>query len=356
MKARRFLKQKYGSVYVSFAEPISLGDELGDRRQRFFEKNGEEEVEEEKRRFIQRLGFRILREVNGVAVAGATSVSATILLGAPGWGFRYRDFRERADELYRLIVFLGIRVTSSLLRNAGTFRESMGFLSANGLIEVIPRGREEVLVVLQGRRMALDFYKNNLIHAFLVPSLAVTCLREGVPVSQLVERIWWWLDLFRYEFPLPSRSTFAAQVDRFVAYLDEVGARREEQIDPAHPLSAALMNVLQNFREAYYVVALTCLHRLGTDGLSEKTLLEEIRKYYKTCLLLGEVTKSEGAGDITLRNALSRFGEMGFVRTESRGRGGREKWMTRGNDWTSLETFVTSLEESLKIHAAGASR
>ncbi|HXC51836.1 MAG TPA: 1-acyl-sn-glycerol-3-phosphate acyltransferase [Candidatus Limnocylindrales bacterium] len=354
MRARRFLKQKYGSVYVSFAEPISLSDELGDRKQRFGEKAGDPEVEEEKRRFIQRLGFRILREVNGVAVAGATSVSATVLLGATHWGFRYRDFRERADELYRLIVFLGIRPTSSLSRNAGTFRESMGFLSANRLIEVLPRGREEVLVVQQGRRMALDFYKNNLIHAFLVPSLAVTCLREGVPLSQLVERIWSWLDLFRYEFPLPSRSTFAAQVDRFLTYLEEVGAYRDGVLDAAHPLSAALMNVLQNFREAYYVQALTCLHRLGTDGLSEKALLEEVRKYYKTCLLLGEVTKSEGAGDVTLRNALSRFIEMGFVRSEGRGRGGREKWIVRGAEWPALEPFVIALEESLRIHAAGS--
>jgi hypothetical protein len=38
---------------------------------------------------IQRLGFQVLREINAVAVAGATSMSATALLGAPrppvGW-------------------------------------------------------------------------------------------------------------------------------------------------------------------------------------------------------------------------------------------------------------------------------
>lgn len=352
MKARRFLKQKYGSVYVSFAEPISLGDELGERKQRFGEAVGTPEVEEEKRRFIQRLGFRILREVNGVAVAGATSVSATVLLGAAHWGFRYRDFRDRADALYRLTGFLEIRPTASLVRNAGTFRESMSFLSSNGLIEVLPRGREEVLVVRQGRRLALDFYKNNLIHAFLVPSLVITCLREGVPVFGLVDRVWSWLELFRYEFPLPSRGELTGQVDRLLRYFEEAGAVDGDDIVDRNPLAAALLNVLQNFRESYYVVALTTLHRLGADGLTEKALLEEVRKYYKTCLLLGEVTKSEGAGDVTLRNALSRFVEMGFVRTEARGRGGREKRYVRGTAWDGLEAFVLALEESLRIHTA----
>ncbi|MFN2378426.1 MAG: 1-acyl-sn-glycerol-3-phosphate acyltransferase [Candidatus Binatia bacterium] len=352
MKARRFLKQKYGSVYVSFAEPISLRDELGERKHRFVEHPGGPEVEEEKRRFVQRLGFRILRDVNRAAVAGATSVSATVLLGAAHWGFRYRDFRARADALCSLTSFLGIRPTASLQRNAGTFRESMGFLSSNGLIEVLLRGREEILVVRQGRRLAMDFYKNNLIHAFLVPSLVVTCLREGVSRADLLDRVWQWLDLFRYEFPLPSRAELAAQVDGFLVYLDEVEAIRDGELVDSNPLVAALLNVLQNFREAYYVVALTILQRLVPDGLAQKALLEEIRKYYKMSLLLGEVTKPEGGGDVTLRNALNRLTEMGFVRTEKRGRGGKDVRILRGEAWPTLEPFVAGLEVSLRIHTA----
>ena len=81
-------------------------------------------------------------------------------------------------------------------------------------------------------------------------------------------------------------------------------------------------------------------------------MLEEVRKYYKTCLLLGEVTKSEGAGDVTLRNALNRCSEMGFVRAEARGRGGRDVRMARGASWEGLEAFVLSLETSLRVHGA----
>src|SRR6185369_16617672 len=85
VRARSVLKRRYGTVYVSFADPISLDGALGGLRTRFQVglKEPDPLGEEEKRKFIQRLGFRLLREVNGAAVAGATAISATALLGAP---------------------------------------------------------------------------------------------------------------------------------------------------------------------------------------------------------------------------------------------------------------------------------
>src|SRR5215813_8935443 len=64
LRARSILSKRFGTVYVSYGKPISLHEALGDRRERFHEESGQPAVEEEKRRFIQRLGFRILREVN----------------------------------------------------------------------------------------------------------------------------------------------------------------------------------------------------------------------------------------------------------------------------------------------------
>src|SRR5256885_3206228 len=83
LRARSVLKRRYGTTYVSFADPISLDQELGSLRERFRTGLGHAEVEDEKRRFTRRLGFRLLREVNHAAVAGATAVSASALLGAP---------------------------------------------------------------------------------------------------------------------------------------------------------------------------------------------------------------------------------------------------------------------------------
>src|SRR4029077_16126779 len=49
LKARAVLRQKYGTVYVTFAEPISLNDALGERRERFQQAIADPAIEEEKR-------------------------------------------------------------------------------------------------------------------------------------------------------------------------------------------------------------------------------------------------------------------------------------------------------------------
>ena len=69
LRVRSVLRQRYGSVYVTFAQPISLTEALGPQKERFLSRWGEPEVDKEKRRFVQKLGFRLLREVNAVAVA-----------------------------------------------------------------------------------------------------------------------------------------------------------------------------------------------------------------------------------------------------------------------------------------------
>src|SRR5207248_11552200 len=74
LRARSVLKRRYGTVYVSFADPISLNTALGPLRDRFRAGFGQAEVDDEKRRLIRRLGFRLLRDVNAAAVAGATAV------------------------------------------------------------------------------------------------------------------------------------------------------------------------------------------------------------------------------------------------------------------------------------------
>src|SRR5206468_3970005 len=146
LRARSVLKRRYGTVYVSYADPISLNAVLGPARERFAAGLGDPEGEEEKRRFIQRLGFRLLRAVNDAAVAGATAVSATALLGAPRAACRMSDFLaaaharapgrgavQRAARAHRLVARpLPLGVPAPGARGAGG--------RDRALARVLPRG------------------------------------------------------------------------------------------------------------------------------------------------------------------------------------------------------------------------
>ncbi len=343
VRARGILRQKYGTAYVTFAEPISLSAALGERRERFRKEAGDPRVEEEKRRFIQKLGFRLLREVNNATVAGATSVSATVLLSAPHAAMRFHDFLAAARTLTQYLLDHGIAITASLERNmASEFRESIHFLESGGLVQLIPDLEGLVLHVPPHKRMILDFYKNNTIHFFLLPALLSRALLRGLEGAALQEDVAWWLDLFRWEFPLPEREEVAVQLRGLLDYYRSARAigRPDGAVCPDHPLIRATAGILDNFEEGYWIAArgVAELNR----PMPRKALIALLRRRYETSLLLGEARKPEGGGTVTLGNGLERFRELGVIAMQDRGRG-RDRIVERGPAFDQLPALIRRL-------------
>jgi glycerol-3-phosphate O-acyltransferase len=343
LRAGRVLRQRHGTVYITFGEPLSLEECLGEAKPRFRAKQGLE-VESEKRRFVRKLGFRLLREVNAVAVAGATSVSSSVLLSLPNRACRQRDFVRRALALAEYLKSENVRFTSSLERNAvSEFRESLGFLESGGLIQRLPSDDGDVIYVPTEKRLALDFYKNNGIHFFLFPTLVTEALLRGLRGEALVEDVTWWLDLFRWEFALPEREAFRAGIERVISYLHSAGALSgafgAETLHD-HPFTGAVRGILDNFRESYWIAART-LARLPESGLPRKTVIERMRRTFRTSLLLGEVRKPEGNSAVTFGNALDQFAERSAISMSS-GKGKGKEPLVRSGDEKAVLTAVAN--------------
>jgi len=335
LKARTVLRQKYGTVYVTFADPISMRAVLGEAKERLRIGAGQAPIEEEKRRLTQKLGFRILRDVNAVTVVGATSVSASVLLGSPHPALRYQQFLAGAQTLLRLLRSQGVRLTASLERNAPDFKESLTFLENGGLIQRLP-GEDGIIHVPAEKRIILDFYKNNSIHFFLLPALLSRALLTGLRGAALKDEVSWWLNLYRWEFPLPEREAVAVQLGNLLEYFRAEGAIAAGNGDTAnaeHPLFRSTSGMLDNFCEAYWMTAQT-LARLVDGGTSQKALVDAIRKRYNAGLLLGEVHKPEGNSMVTLGNAVNRFTEIEFI-VATAGKG-RDRSLRRGPQFGEL--------------------
>ena len=352
LKARSVLRQKYGTVYVTFAEPISLDAALGERRERFQQAIADPAVEGEKRHFIQKLGFRILREVNDVAVAGATSVSSTVLLAAPEAAIRYGEFVAAARAFTELLLHKGVTLTASLQRNIENFYESLNFLQNGKLIEWMKDRDGDIIYAPAEKRMILDFYKNNSIHFFLIPSLVAHALRRDVPRAELREMVWWWLDLFRWEFALPEREAVAAEIDQTLAYFTEVGAIDGDYVRPGHVLLVFGDGILDSFREAYWIVTKTLLD-LDADGFTYKAAIARMQKSFTMHQLLGQTRRPEGNSAVTFANALNRLTELGYIDQVRRGRGGRDRVVLPGSAVAELAALERRLAESRRVVAAG---
>jgi glycerol-3-phosphate O-acyltransferase len=342
LSARSILKHRYGTAYVNYAEPISLADTLGPLRESFRTGQADPHLEDEKRRFVQRLGFRLLREVNNVAVSGATSVSATALLSARRLACRLEEFLMSAHTLTELLRVQRVHLTESLIRNeASHFREGLTWLESGGLVQRLDDSDGSVLHVPPEKRLNLDFYKNNTIQFFLVPALLTRALLAGVPASALRDDILWWLDLYRWEFPLPERETVARDIERWLAYYRETGAVDGDKADAAHPVIQVTCGVLESFREAYLVGARTLASEKSWP-IAQGVLLKRMQRQFATSLLMGEVTKPEGGTVVTFDNALARFAELGHV-VVTRPEGSRERLVERGPTFDRLPDLIQRL-------------
>jgi len=345
VRARRVLRRRHGTVDITFGEPISLSGALAEDRE-IFRDHHTEEVNERKRRFVQKLGFRLLRGVNEVSVAGATSVSATVLLGLAHRACRIDDFVTRALALTRFLRARNVRFTASLERNAeNEFRENLAFLEGGGLIQRLSGESRSVLHVPTEKRLALDFYKNNTIHFFLLPALMIDAMARGLHGDALRAEVGWWLDLWRWEFPRPERQDLAAALDEVRTRLrgqDVLIGEGEGMVAAEHPFVLAVRPLLDNFREAYWIAAQTLLE-LPAAGMTEKALIDRMRKRYRTGLLLGEVRKSEGNSSVTLTNAISRFAELEAIERRAGGSKGKERQVLPGPRHEELRALAERL-------------
>ena len=94
----------------------------------------------------------------------------------------------------------------------------------------------------------------------------------------------------------------------------------------------ALVGILTVFRAAYFVAARTVRDVLPDKGVTEKAFTEEYRKGYEASILVGDAGKREGATTMMLQNALSKYAELGYIRLEKGGRGGRETRVFPGQE------------------------
>ena len=344
LRARSVLRANYGKAFVDFGEPISLNEMLGGVRDRLMRNPDDRETEEEKRRFVLKLGFRLLDAVNRVSVVSAPSVAATVLLSHPHPAIRFCDFLRAAHLLLDYAERLGARFTGSLRQDRETFQETFAFLQTSGLVTRIEDGEGGIVHVPDDKRINLDFYKNNAIHLFVVLSLVSHGLLRRVGEPRLQEEMWWWLDLFRNEFVLPERDELTTRVGEILECMRALGMIDDGAARPDHPMLRASALVLQNFREAYWVTTRT-VRALETTGKSEKTLIGEIQRAYRAHLLLGVLRKPEGNTTVTLQNALNRLQELGYVEFETRARGSR--WIVPGANHAALVSIESRLAESV---------
>ncbi len=354
VRARKVLKRKYGKVYVSFGEPMSIREAMGARLDPLRASYGTEEGDAERKTFTKEFGYRILRSINAATVATASSLVATALLAKEKNAVRSDELLEMIHDLHTLLRLQ--KVTFGAQREDGevNYRDSIRFLVSSGLVDELTDGRETVYT-FEDRRRQLDFYKNNILHYFVVPSILAQGLLRPTTRAELWDDLFRWIAIFKYEFFLPDARAVSARAEVILSHYiaEKLVEESAGTLRPTPEGTARLTlyaGVLGNFREAYYAATDAVFHARDWP-LSDKKLLAALDVTFRKYLLLNEIRRPEAASRFTFGNALRCLvsTEILTSRQERLGRTRRVKVYDRGERFGELADLCQTLVASLRV-------
>jgi len=347
VRARKLLRRRFGSVFVNFGEPLSLGRALETRRELFVGEEDEQKLAE-RRAFTEALGNDIVERINLAMVANATSVAACVLLGESRPGMFRSELAQRMHQIVELLRLQDVRLTPALAADDPDFQVSIDFLLRLGLVHAENDPRGEIVFYEEKDRRALHVYRNVLFHFLVAPSLMARGLLQGITLQALRRDLDFWLDLLYREFFAPRAIVHAAQLDAFLDHFERLGVieRSDEQLratEKGRGYLAFLAEQTRSLLEAYYGV-LSALLALE-EPVPERTLEKETEAQFRRLHRVGEISRTEGWNSVTFKNALELLARRGVL--QQRAHDARESAWGRGPAFDELPALRERLARAL---------
>jgi glycerol-3-phosphate O-acyltransferase len=324
VNARRFLKKRYGRVYVQFAEPVSL--------QRYLQRRHIDlaTVPSKMRHAMYRdFSYRIIHDINEASLMTPHALVAASLLSSSRLGISKAEFHGICSTFYDYLVARGIKLSKTLRSYDSIIEDALRNLERSKLVGKLKDEddnlEEEVFTVDDNKRLTLEYYKNNIIH-FLLPAafVSTSILAQQTfrfSLSQMLEDIAFLKDFFKYEFvydnDLSDEKLIWGVLEAFekMGWLHPLDNDEDQPFLLAHKgLKAAdsFHGLIRNYFEGYWLV-LRAFRYLQKKSYPEKDFLKKVLDLGEKTLKLELIERSESISKILFGNALKYYVEKGVV-------------------------------------------
>ncbi len=324
LKARKFLKTRYGKVYINFAEPISLNDHLA--------KNGkqlETLSSKEQNGVCSEIGYRIINAINDNTVVTPYGIVAGAVLTCSSRSFTYEQYQFHIETFMNFLMDRKISMADTLLINPRhAFEQTLENFVQQKLVEkhsLQKKARPSAYTynVVESRRSMLEYYKNNCIFYFVPPAYTALAILKNdafqFSSSDILEPYRFVQDLFTYEFA----PDFASEPDYFIRktikfFINEAILVPHNTLPDTYNLTSsgfrklkAYAGLLQTHFESYWIV-LTFFSHFSQDSYETKERIKKIQslglKMYKN----NEIERFEALSKLNYENGVSFFTSMGI--------------------------------------------
>jgi len=219
-----------GDIHVRFAEPISVREHLT------HELTAAVEIGEPEALPLQKLAFEVAVRINTVTPITPPALITMALLWA--------DRALTVDQLLALLARYaddvdarGLPVTERPVAARATVEAGLASLQRHGVITRHDGGPETVFLIQPEQRIAAAYFRNGILHFFLIPAIADLARAAGE--GALHDEALRLRDLLKFEFFFEEKGDFLAAIDTEAAGGDR-------------PITSPF---LRPFLEAYWVTA-----------------------------------------------------------------------------------------------------
>ncbi len=318
VKSSSHLKSKYGKIYVQVADPISLVEHMHQRGL-----DAESLSDEEHRSLVQEIAYRVLYRINEVHTVTPSALLAFALLTHRRRGMSQGDLEKRARWVADWIRTSGHQRFSATIDDFPRgLAESAARFARDGLISMRHTSQELIYSTIERKRLALDYYRNNIIHHFVPAAIFTLAIEsfsvEAVPFDALGPRIRELSRLFKFEFLFRSERDFEDVVRGALAKLEREGAVREEngfvlKVAEANDKRALFKAVLEHYVESYALAA-GSLSNLLAGPLPQKDFLSRTLSTGQRLFARGEIEFFESINRDAIKNAILTFADRGILK------------------------------------------
>ena len=271
IKARQFLKKRYGKIYIRFNDPLSLNEFLS---------RTDTPVQD-----IQHdLAFHLVKSINDVTLITPLSLIATAILSNHRRGFNLPELAETVDLLLEFLKRGEAPMASTLVDPSKAVQETISMLINWKVVDFMEdtggAKEEDTFYYVDGdKKLELEYYKNSIIHYFIPHSFIAISLLTGTEEMKKPETVISDYDflktLFKNEFVFDKNEDLGEKVSSVMKYfLDSGFVTRSERngeykiTKPGFDKLPIWAELSKTFIESYWIAVKSISQQEKTGGKS----------------------------------------------------------------------------------------
>jgi glycerol-3-phosphate O-acyltransferase len=305
LRARRFLKMRYGKIYIRFNNPFSLSEYLSRKGQA---QNG----------VHRKLALHLIKSINAVSPVTPLSVVATGILANHRRGFHLSQLAETVDILLNFIRKYDIPLAATLSDPAKAVKETLSLLNDWKVIDALKDVEEEdelFYYVEEDKKMELEYQKNSIIHFFIPHSLVAISLLSGreevKKLDSIVADYAFLKSLFKSEFVFDEKEDLPEKVTSLIEYFQGAGFLSRFEEDGGYKITKLGFDKLpiwaglaKTFLESYWI-AVKAISQQKSKAVKDDNLVKHMMYLGKRFHKLGIIDHIGALSELTFKNAMN---------------------------------------------------